>query len=95
MSNGADTYYATGLQSDVRNVTYPSIEEEQNERARGYPASSASYQRDTPSISSVMRNSTSGDAYAVDLGVASVSRLGRQVSPFLNHFRKTLMDLLE
>ena len=81
VSNGADSYYATGLQSDVRNAVYPSIEEDQNDQARGYHQSSSSaYNRDPPSISSVMRGAASGDAYTVELGVASVSRLGRQVS---------------
>jgi hypothetical protein len=78
MSNGADTYYTTGLQSDVRNVGYPTVDDEQTERLRSHHrTSSHPYQRDQPSISSIMQGSRGGDGY-VD-GIASVSRLSRQV----------------
>ena len=77
MSSGADAYYTTGLQSDVR---YPTVDDEQTERLRAHHrADSHPYQRDQLSIPSIMQGSKNGDGYAVDT-IASVSRLSRQVT---------------
>jgi len=87
MSNGADSYYTTGLQSDVR--AYPTVDDEPTERVRGHHhhssgGSSHPYQRDHLSISSIIQGARTGDSYAVDLGVTNVSRISRQVRLFLN-----------
>lgn len=94
-SLSGDQYTASGFQSETRS-TYPSVSDESIEQRLYHRTSSSHpYHREQPHISSVIKSErdTFGnssyndikmpavDPFMSDTGVASVSRLGRQVSP--------------